>query len=406
MSTTLTLTEWQQQHGLALTSAQARLLQSTFQADVRLETAGRGGEQRWTVRPSSIVGTARADDVEVVVRPKTPVANVLFLLGVGAGREPDHAAQDEVEVATADDLVTAVAGLYARMAERLLLGGVLRGYRAVEDVRHTVRGRVNVAEQLRRRPGRGMPVAVRYDEHDEDVLENRLVLAAARALLRLRPDVRTQQRLRRVVAALDDVTAVAFHAPVPAVRWTHLNARYRPTVELARLVLAGGGVDVDGGARQTVGLTLDMNQVFEDFVCTTLGAALEAHQGRAQAQDTAWTLDEEGSVRLRPDLVWYSATGRPAAVVDAKYKVREGRSTPESDVYQMHAYCTALGLLVGHLVYAEAGGRAAVTVRNGGPAIRVHSIDLSVRPPLLLAATRRLADVVRTMAPAASAVRG
>lgn len=393
MSTTLTLTEWQQQGGLALTSAQVQLLQSTFQADVRLESGGHG-EQRWTVRASSIVGTARADGVQVVIRPKTPIANVLFLLGVTAGREPDDALRDVVDLTTAEDLAAAVAGLFARVTERVLLRGVLRGYRGVEEVRHTVRGRVDVAEQLRRRPGRGMPVAVRYDEHDEDVLENRLLLAAARALLRLRPDLQTQRRLRRISAALDDVTPVVFRAPVPAVIWTHLNARYRPAVELARLVLSGAGVDVDTGAREAAGLTIDMNRVFEGFLSRTLGSALSSVDGRAELQDVSWTLDEEQSVRLRPDLVWYGAAGHPRAVVDAKYKVVDGRALPESDVYQMHAYCTALGLPVGHLVYAGAGVPGALTVRNGGAVIRAHALDLSVRPDLLLAATRHLAENV------------
>src|SRR5690606_26659703 len=152
--------------------------------------------------------------------------------------------------------------------------------------------------------------AVRYDEHDEDVLENRLLLAAARALLRVRSAAPAHPRLRRIMAALDDVSLVTFPRPVPEVTWTRLNLRYRPAVELARLVLASEGVDLDRGAREAFGLTLDMNVVFEGFVVRAIGDALAAFGGRPSSQDAGWRLDEAGMVVLRPDLLWYDGTGR------------------------------------------------------------------------------------------------
>lgn len=392
MATTLTLTEWAPQHGLELTPTQIRLLQRIFRADVSA-TPVTDGRVTWSVAPSSIVGTAAAGETQVVVRPKTTVSNVLFLLGAAAGAEPEASAGDAVHVVESEDLTAAVAGMFARVTERTLLRGVLRGYRPVAETRHTVRGRVDVAEQLRRRPGRGMPVAVRYDEHDEDVLENRLLLTAARTLLRLRPEGAAGRRLRRIVAALDDVTPAPFRHPVLAVTWTRLNERYRPAVELARVILSGAGLDLDAGTREAVGLTFDMNAVFEDFVCRTIGGGLAALGGHVETQDTTWSLDEDRGVRLRPDLVWYR-TGTPRAVIDAKYKVRANQGTPEADVYQMHAYCTALGLSEGHLVYAEAGGRPAIQVRNGGPAIHVHTLDLSMAPAAMLRRALELAKIV------------
>lgn len=390
MSTTLTLTEWRTTRGLALTPAQVRLLQQTFRAKVKAESWTPAGTVRWSVTPTSIVGAASADGADVVVRPKTPVGNVLFLLGVAAGREPDTVLDDVVQLAQAPDLTTAVAALFARVTERVLQDGVLRGYRPVSETRHTVRGRVDVAEQLRRRPGRGAPVAVRYDEHDEDVLENRLLLTAARALTRLRPHPDVRRSLHRIVAALDDVSPLRIDGPVPDVAWTRLNVRYRPAVDLARLVLSGSGLDLALGDTAAVGLTVDMNSVFERFVCSAVADVLSGRGGLPAPQDTTWRLDERGTVHLRPDLVVYDARGVPSVVLDTKYKVTDGTSVPPSDVYQMLAYCTALGLDRGHLVYARAEGVPALAVRHGGPTIVVHSIDLSRPPSELLQQVRDL----------------
>jgi 5-methylcytosine-specific restriction enzyme subunit McrC len=51
-------------------------------------------------------------------------------------------------------------------------------------------------------------------------------------------------------------------------------------------------------------------------------------------------------------MVWERG-GKPAAVVDAKYKsLHLDAAGPNPDLYQMLAYCTVFGLRAGHLVYA------------------------------------------------------
>ena len=141
-----------------------------------------------------------------------------------------------------------------------------------------------------------------------------------------------------------------------------------------------------------------MNALFEAFVCTVVGTELVAsHGGEATAQDTRWTLDEGGRVRLRPDLVWNGRGRWPAAVLDTKYKTPGGGSVPESDLYQMHAYCVALGLDSGHLIYARARPQVVRVVR-AGPQIWIHGFDLSGAPHELLESGRSLARAVAARA--------
>ncbi|MGW2194500.1 5-methylcytosine restriction system specificity protein McrC [Streptosporangium sp. NPDC001682] len=101
------------------------------------------------------------------------------------------------------------------------------------------------------------------------------------------------------------------------------------------------------------------------------------------------------SIRLLrlPDLVHYAidSTGRevPAAVLDSKYKV----SADGADLYQMLAYCTALGLGRGHLVYAT-GEPYRHAVRGTGIEITQHAIDLTLPPSELLGSVERLAESI------------
>jgi 5-methylcytosine-specific restriction enzyme subunit McrC len=70
-----------------------------------------------------------------------------------------------------------MADLFARTARRTLDGGILHGYRAIEEDLPLIRGRIRTSRQLRR-AGLPLPVSVQYDDHTRDIAENQILLAA------------------------------------------------------------------------------------------------------------------------------------------------------------------------------------------------------------------------------------
>lgn len=97
---------------------------------------------------------------------------------------------------------------------------------------------------------------------------------------------------------------------------------------------------------------------------------------------------------VRPDFVWTDG-GVPRIVVDAKYKAEKPSGFPQADLYQMLAYCTVLGLPVGHLVYAKGEEQARTHSVVGSPVrIVAHTLDLELDPAALLTA---LAGIANTM---------
>ncbi|WP_162642053.1 McrC family protein [Streptosporangium sp. 'caverna'] len=353
----------------------------------------------WKVRDNGYVGAAVIGGVEVRITPKTPVDRVFFLLGYA--RRPRGWRQEEVNAGEHAELLPALAHAYAMAADRALRQGVLQGYLEMEEALPVIRGRIREADQLRRRYGLPLPVEVRYDDYTVDIAENRLLLAASARLLRL-PGlaVQTRKTLRHVIARLAGVTALVPGRPLPAWLSSRINTRYHTALGLAELVLRGASYELDDGTAVRVnGLLVEMWRVFEDFVTVALTEALRPHGGRSELQDKRHHLDHGQRVLLKPDLVRYvvDAGGKeiPAAVVDSKYKISAGPGGHGADLYQMLAYCTALGLERGHLVYAK--GEAEPyrhVVRGAGIEIAQHAIDLTLQPADLLGAIERLAGSI------------
>lgn len=359
-------------------------------------TAARLGSGQWEVAATAKVGVATIGGVTVWVKPKVDVQRILFLLGYTKHPGWRH---DTVPLLGVPDLVPALAQAFADQAERSVEQGLLQGYTETDDALTVLRGRLREADQLRQRYGLAMPLLVRYDDHTADITENRLLRSATDLLLRL-PGVGPQvrMRLRGLRQVLADVTPLVRGAPLPAWTPTRLNSRYHVTLWLAELILSGGAVDQSPGDVRIGGFLVDMWRVFEDFLTTALAEALRPHGGWCRPQDRHH-LDVASKVVMKPDLVWYQRQ-EPVAVVDAKYKAEKPAGFPDADLYQMLAYCTALSLPDGHLVYAK-GNAVEITheVQQAGVRIHVHTLDLDTAPGVLLAQVSalasRIADGVR-----------
>lgn len=344
----------------------------------------------WLIGPDGKVGVARVAGIELWVTPKLDIQRLFFLLGYALDGKGWR--DEDLELAEAPDLFSALAEAFARQADRALQQGLIQGYRVVEEALPVLRGRLREGEQMRRRFGLAVPIEVRYDDYSIDIAENQLLRSAAERLLRL-PGLpkRTRQGLLRIVLRMADVSVLIRGQQLPTWQPSRLNIRYHVALQLAELVLRGGSVEQDKGIVHVNGFMLNMAKVFEDFLSVTLGASLTTYGGVCRPQD-GWHLDEADQIRMKPDLVWYTDSGAVGAVIDAKYKAEKPAGFPDADLYQMLAYCTALGLPRGHLVYAKGNEPAAMhVIRNVGVEIVQHALELDQPPAKILKQVGELA---------------
>jgi 5-methylcytosine-specific restriction enzyme subunit McrC len=399
--TSFSLAAWSTVEVSGLDSQQAHALAAT--GAVAVNPGWAPGTYALSAGPH--VGVLCSGGVELRIRPRISVARLIFLLGYA--QDPGFWRDDPAGLEDQLDLWPAMAQVFVRQADKALERGLLQGYRTEESSQLVMRGRLREADQLRRRAGLGVPLEVRYDEYDVDIGENRLLRAAAERLLRVpRLPTTAVRRLRHVVSRLADVQRLVPGQPLPTTSRSRLNARYQPALALARMVMRSRSVDVlDAGVRAT-GFLVNMNTVFEDFVTVAFTEALATYGGRCVAQDTRHQLDVARRIKLRPDLVRYGADGKPQAVVDAKYKSESPAGYPYADVYQLLAYCSALDVPIGHLVYAEGDESTIdVDVRNTNVIIRQHALNLGLPAPELLLHVARIARAIAAVPGAASSRR-
>jgi len=358
---------------------------------------------RFALAANKKVGAVTIGDLHVLVEPKVPVDRLLWLMGYV--HDPKFWTTHTAALDSHAELIPALAEGFTRATQRAIETGLLCGYRTVEESGAVLRGRLRAGEQMGRRFGLALPVEVRYDEYSADIAENQLLLAATLTLLRMpRIPQRLRARLLGLRRALGEITP-----PVPGTeqpRWhpTRLNTRYHWALQLAELVLANRSVQQRIGDVTVSGFVVDMWSVYEDFLMTALGEEIAERGGRGarpRRPEPDRFLDHGCTVTIEPDLTWYDAEGRPVSVVDAKYKTAHS-GVPTADIYQLVAYCTALGLSHGHLVYAQ-GETAPATVQVVGADITIvcHAVDLTLPPDRLLASITGLADriVERTAGP-------
>lgn len=324
------------------------------------------------------VGTIVLPDIEVLIRPKVHAANLFWMLE--AGGSPVDLGEDTFGYATHTSLLAAFATFFARVVETTTTRGLLRSYVEVHDHLPVLRGRVDVAAQMRR-PALLTPLACQFDELTADNFENRLLKAAVRRLTMVAGvPLATRRRLLRALAAFEDVSD-EWPDPerVERLHFHRLNRHYEPGLRLARLVLRNTSLADQYGQAGASTFLLDMNEVFEKFVEHRLRRAL---QGRllVEGQATGLRLDRDRRVTIRPDLVFRSPRGLTRYVGDTKYKLTDNGLGRESDYYQLLAYTAALDLPEGVLIYFQHDGALPpdeIVVSQVGKRLRTFALDLA-----------------------------
>lgn len=357
-----------------------------------------GTNDAYYLRPGSRIGALEIGDLSVAIEPKLPIGRVLYLASYAVGVGFREERFDYVRQPT---LVEALVPALTRAARRAFARGLLHGYRTEEEALHTVRGRIRVADQIRRRFGVPVPVEVRYDDFTDDVLPNRLVKAAADRLGKLR--IRSAQSrldLAWVAATLDNVSPVEYPSnAVPEVKFDRLNEHYREVVTLARLILRHTSIETGRGKVRANGFLMDMNVVFQEFVTRALREELKLTESAFPSDKRLppLHLDDNRQVRLKPDLSWWDGL-TCTFVGDAKYKRVTHAQLPNADLYQLLAYTTALDLPGGLLIYAQGEADDVVhRVRHTGKQLEIATLDLSGRIDSLQAEIGKLAERVRSL---------
>lgn len=312
----------------------------------------------------------------IEIRPKVTIGVLFAMLAKAHGLadfEPDPAGH-----ATVTGLFEFVVEIFTSQVEDLVARGILRSFNECRDELRAPRGKILVTETIRCRPAVRDQHWCQFTEFTPDIIENRILELTCQTLMpfpyRKIPGLST--RLRRLLRALADVTldpnaADSFDELV----YHRLNEHYRPTLSVARMLLAHLSPSGVRGKSQFLAFLVDMNKLFEDYLTAILRERLAASELSLIAQDQSHRLDLDRQLPVKPDVVIY-CDASPCLAIDAKYRTKG----PGSDAYQALAYCHALGIPKALLVYpaSENVAPARHRIRPAGEIeVRTQTLDLS-----------------------------
>lgn len=254
-------------------------------------------------------------------------------------------------------------GFVTRAAD-LLRKGLRQTYTRVQSIEPALRGRLDLARQIRAAPGGGASFHVEHDVFSFDRPEHRLIRLAVDKILAFTRSPQTWRVARELGLLLGDVP------PSRAVEddlraWSgkdRLLAHYAEVRPWCELIVQRRSPFTTLGLAEGAALLFPMEKVFEAYVGALLAEQLPAGR-RLRSQVSYGRLcswDDAHWFPLKPDFLVEG--GEESWVLDAKWKLLHGRrksvyGLDQDDFYQMlaygHAYLKGAGEMF--LLYPKVG---------------------------------------------------
>jgi 5-methylcytosine-specific restriction enzyme subunit McrC len=327
----------------------------------------------FTLTAGSKIGFISAGGVQINVLPRFPIYNIFYFLGLFDDLKLQ---KDLVDIHSSNDLLTLLFRVFLDQVHQATFKGLLHGYRSKEDVIPVLRGRIDFAKQIKSHFGNPYPFSVNFDEFTEDIPENQLIKRALEIALRFGvQNSSLRDFARRQLFLFHDVSDINGMTP-----WnpTRLNRHYWDALKLAELIISGKGFQGNQGDISIQGFSIDMYQVFEQFVARQLAARVNGANDEIGIQNRIY-FDLERSYAEYPDIIWYRR-GAPYQVIDTKYKDPGDGQDSLNDLRQVKSYASTLKLTTGHIIYAVSAAPRKIHSSEGGVTIVTHSLDLSLDP--------------------------
>jgi 5-methylcytosine-specific restriction enzyme subunit McrC len=403
--------------GVELTDGDRRLVAALGTGDTRLVV----DELREGVRVTSRswIGVVRFETLEVCVVPKVAGGNlgVLHMLEYASGLSALSRLESARTVQTAKKgrLADLLGLLLAEATSRLVRDGLLSDYVTREETLTTLRGRLRMNDQFRRRHLQVACLECRFDEHETDIVENRLLGAALAIARRVCADEDVRRSVSRYHAVLSEVCEPGAFDPQSADRelvYHRRNEHYRTAHQIAWLFVRALAVSdlYAPGSRGSFAFLIDMNPLFERFVARLLTDALAGSGVSVRPQFRDQTLIVEEPLLRRyaaivPDILleWSDPHGRRRIPVDAKYKLYDEGKVDPADVYQTFFYAYAYARQIDQeldqvramILYPASrpgGGGTRLLVRraSGAASARIEALPVDIEAALRAIAERRV----------------
>lgn len=293
--------------------------------------------------------------------------------------------------------------LFLDALEVLVRQGLQPTYVSVEENQRFWKGKFQATRHRRENAHHAERLAVAYDRLTTDIPANRVLKMTLLHAQNQPVGGVTQQRIRQLLPALDDVPA---SASLPddlriirqrtGVSGSRLFHRYEPALRWAEALLGGrafGVTPAPAHSRQFVSpsLLFPMQRVFEDYVAHGIRSYWPAADAVTVQESSAHLVDEHSGrpkFKLRPDIL--IRHNDQTLVLDTKWQqLNTGQTSAgnygieQADLYQLYAYGKKYGASDLFLIYpASDTFREPLPVFNYDALTRLHVVPFDPVAPL------------------------
>ena len=218
----------------------------------------------------------------------------------------------------------------------LIRKGIKSDYISKEENLHFLKGKLNIAKQLKQNNVHQERFFVRYEEFSIDRVENRLIKTTLSYLYKKSKFMKNQQKIREFLFIFNDVKT----SHNPKLDFTNLQRNrqmksYETALVYAKTFLLGNSYSPHCGKDISFALLFDMNLLFESYV----GAYLKKQYTDVRLQDRGkYLVEMPNKFALRPDIV-INKGKETEIVADTKYKnIASLKDVSQADMYQLYAY--------------------------------------------------------------------
>jgi 5-methylcytosine-specific restriction endonuclease McrBC regulatory subunit McrC len=277
---------------------------------------------------AALISSGDSAPIADSVKLNTVMRNLLWMLEVSAHRELIEADTGHLEE-TPTNFFDLFAYLLGKNLLSQLMSGVPHRYVARHGDLHTVRGRINLGEQISRNWNRFDRIACTWDEFTPNTPANRLFKCACRFLANRVSYSEAARLLIDCLALLDEVDDVSPLTALRDVQSFHYDRsmdRFRLAYDLAQRLLRSSGHALGVGGANTYVFLIDMNKLFEDYVHAALCARFKIYVKQQENVGYLFPGLKKGRIQQNADYFWRHGGG--LWIGDAKYKhLTKGQTT-------------------------------------------------------------------------------
>ncbi|MDY8046990.1 McrC family protein [Paenibacillus polymyxa] len=268
----------------------------------------------------------------------------------------------------------------------LVKRGLKSDYREHCDNDFFYKGKLQVAQHIKRNAGHKERFYVEYDSYSINRPENRLIKTTIELLMKITGSMGNQKELYTLLAAFDNVeTTKHLVQDWACISTDRMMKDYLTILDWCRLFLSGQSFTPFKGDSYAYALLFPMEKVYEQYVVRMLRRALASPLVQIKAQDRTYRLfNNPARFQLQPDIVVQGPTG--IVVLDTKWKrltIAPDYGISQADMYQAYAYGKKYGASQVYLLYPWTPEvseiEQAIRYESGdGMEVRIAFLDLSL----------------------------